>query len=189
MCASKLLWIKQNNSQTTYNKNKGRCSNYASTKCPDFDLSGFAHAWTVQKAAFNAELHNPQAKGKSSKTGIRKTWFPEQAFIFQCTTLLVTISRQGQAICITTVTNCISNISRWEEKILLNLKNKHPPYPWHLSQVVRVTGILGLQWHEVPALSGFPRENDKEKKPLTKIAMIHVKTAACGSSQVQDPHK
>lgn len=88
-----------------------------------------------------------------------KLWFPKQALIFQCTTLLVTISRQGHAVCITTVRNCIGNISRWEEKILLNPKNKHPPYPCHLTQVVKVTGILGLQWHEVPIPARLPWQN------------------------------
>lgn len=39
----------------------------------DVQLRWFAHPWTVQKAAFNAEQHYLQAQGKSSKTGISKT--------------------------------------------------------------------------------------------------------------------
>lgn len=127
-------------------------------KMSSFWSRWFAHLWTVQKAHLLQNCTTYKLRERAVKQASVKLWFPEQALIFQCTTLLVTISRQGHAICTTTVRNCIGNISRQEEKILLNPKNKHLPDPCHLTQVVKVTGVLGLQWYEVPfpALSGFP---------------------------------
>lgn len=158
MCVSKLSWIEENNSQSTHNKNKAGCSSHASARCLAFDLSGLHVPGLCKRQHLMQNYTTYKLRERGVKQASAKLWFPKQALIFQCTTLLVTISRQGHAICITTVRICIGNISRWEGKILLNLNNKHPPYPCHLTQVVKVTGILGLQWHEVPiiTLSCFP---------------------------------
>lgn len=119
-----------------------------------------AHPWMEQKAAFNAELCYLWAEGNSCKTGVSKAALSRKALIFQHTAPLVTISRQGQVICITTVINCASNISRQEENIPLSPKNKRPPCPRHLARAVKVTRILGLRWHKIPAPASqdFPSE-------------------------------
>lgn len=143
-----------------HNKNKGGCSSHASMRCPAFGLSGLHILGQCKRQHLTQNYTTYKLKERAVKQASVKPWFPEQALIFQCTTLLVTISRQEHAICINTVRNCTGNISRREEKILLSPKNKHPPYPWHLAKVVKITGILGLQ-DEVPApaLSGFPGKN------------------------------
>lgn len=158
MCVSKLLWIKENNSQSAHNKNKAGCSSHASTRCPAFGLGGLHICGLFKRQHLMQNYTTYKLRERAVKQASVKLWFPKQALIFQCTTLLVTISRQGHAICTTTVRNCIGNILRREEKILLDPKNKLPPDPCHLTQVMKVTGVLGLQWHEVPtpALSGFP---------------------------------
>jgi len=111
----------------------------------------FAHPRTEQEAAFKAELRCLRAEGNSCKAGVSKAGLSRKALIFQCTTTPVTISRQGHVICITTVINRADSISRLEENIPWSPQKKHPPYPCHLTQAVKVTPVLGLQWHKVPA--------------------------------------
>lgn len=124
----------------------------------------FAHPWTEQKAPFNVEPRYLRAEGNSCKTGVSKAVFSQKLLIFQCTTMPVTIARQGHVICIATVINCPGNISRREENIPLRPKNQRPPYPCHLARAVKVTRILGLQRHQVPVPTshlGVARRNPR----------------------------